>query len=148
VRVTAPRRRPPEHPAHSWASVVAFFRDCARVDPYFSPMHELAARLAESRYAAGGFPVQSMHTIRLYQQDRCSELDDAVHVSFEDGEFTVAYVPGASRPRRAGTPAVWSRRGGDGFGILEGCFRHLGWFVEYRDAGDASPRTGLSEPRR
>lgn len=130
-----PRRAPQwEWPTHSWTSVVEFFRSCEEANPYFSPLHQFAVRLAESRYAPGVFPVQSMHSVRLYQQERNTDLDPFIHVTFEQGAFTVVYHPGASRPRLLGTPAEWSRRGEDGFGILEGCFRHLGWFVEYSSA--------------
>ena len=111
-----------------------FFRSCEEANPYFSPLHQFAVRLAESRYAPGVFPVQSMHSVRLYQQERSTDLDPFIHVTFEQGAFTVVYHPGASCPRLLGTPAEWSRRGEDGFGILEGCFRHLGWFVEYGSA--------------
>lgn len=132
--ITARRRPAFEWPTHAWTSVVEVFCDCARHNPYFAPLHQFAVGLAESRYASGVFPVQAMHTIRLYQHERYTDLDEFVHVRFEQGAFTVAYVPGASRPRPLGTCAEWSRRGEDGFAILEGCFRHLGWFVEYRSA--------------
>lgn len=134
--LTPPANRPArEYRAHSWDRVIEFFRGCEEADPYFAPLHGFAVRLSRSRYASGVFPVQSMHGIRLYQQERYTDQDDMVHVRFEQGSFTVEYHPGASRPSLTGTPAVWTRRGGDGFGILEGCFRHLGWFVEYRPAG-------------
>lgn len=141
--IEAGRHRLAEHPAHSWPSVVQFFRGCARADPYFEPLHQLVARLADSRLAQGLFPVKAMHTIYLYQQDRWSDADDVVRVELQDGEFVVQYFPGASRPRGTGTPAVWARRGTDGFAILEGCLRHLGWFVEYRGVeGETLPASG------
>lgn len=132
--IPAHRRPAWEWPTHDWTSVVEFFDDCAQHDPYFAPMHQFAMRLAESRYASGVFPVQSMHTIRLYQRERYTDDDAFVHVRFEQGAFTVGYVSGTSHPHFLGTPAKWSRHGEDGFAILEGCFRHLGWFVEYRSA--------------
>ena len=133
--IAAGRHRFAARPAHSWPSVVQFFRGSAGANPDFEPLHQLVARLAESRLAQGLFPVKSMHTIYLYQQDRWSDADDVVRVEFQDGEFVVQYFPGDSRPRGTGTPAVWARRGKDGFAIVEGCVRHLGWFVEYRGAG-------------
>ena len=133
---------------HSWPWAVQFFRDRAHDNSYFVPLHQFVVRLAESRYAPGLFPVQSMHTINLYQQDRWSDADDVVRVEFENGEFQVQYFPGASRPRGAGTPAVWMRRGKDGFRILEDCLRHLGWFVEYRNAEDGSRPSGSGEQAR
>jgi hypothetical protein len=133
VRVTA-RGRPTEYPTHPWSWVLQVFEDCARANPCFAPLHEFAVRLSQSRYAAGLYPVQSMHSIRLYQQDPCSDEDEMVHVVFEQGAFTVRHYPSATRPPGTGTPAVWSRHGKDGFAILEGCLRHLGWFVEYRNA--------------
>lgn len=130
-----PRRAPQcEWQAHSWTWVVESFHDSARSNPYFAPLHQFAARLADSRYAFGVFPVRSMHSVRLYQQERYTDLDPFVHVKLEGGAFTVVYYPGASRPRLLGMPAEWSRHGEDGFGILEGCFRHLGWFVESSSA--------------
>jgi hypothetical protein len=136
-----PARRPPppEWRTHSWERILEFFRGCARANPYFVPLGQFATRLAASRYAQGLFPVQSMHSVRLYQNDRVTNDDPMVHVVFDHGEFVVTYWPGALRPSRAGTPAVWERRGPDGFGILEGCLRHLGWFVEYRLAEPPSP---------
>jgi hypothetical protein len=144
--MTVPRRRPWwERQTHSWTSIVEFFAYCAEGNPYFAPLHQFGVRLAESRYASGVFPVQSMHSVRLYQNGRYTDVDPFIHVRFEHGKFTVVYIPGASRPRLLGTPAEWSRRGEDGFGILEGCFRHLGWFVEYRVAGDVAASSEPSE---
>jgi hypothetical protein len=142
VRVTARGRRPTEYPTHPWPGILDFFQDCARANPYFAPLHQFVIRLSQSRYAAGLYPVQSMHSIRLYQQDPCSDMDEMVHVVFEHGGFTVRYFPSATRPPGTGTPAEWSRHGSDGFAILEGCLRHLGWFVEYWNAEDAFQPSG------
>lgn len=130
-----------EYPAHPWEWVVTSCRDAARANPYFLPLDRFATRLAASRYARGLFPVKSMHSIRLYQGDRYTNDDPMVHVLFEQGEFVVRYWPGSLRPSRAGTPALWERRGPDGFGILEGCLRHLGWFIEYSRPATPSPGT-------
>ncbi|HEX8454053.1 MAG TPA: hypothetical protein VF647_18345 [Longimicrobium sp.] len=96
-------------------------------------MADFVERLAGSRYAAGLFPVKSMHTVRLYQQQRYSTWDDEIRVDYDSGEFVVRYLSGGVwrhlEPRAA--PGVWLKRSPDGFEALERCFHHLRWFVEY-----------------
>jgi hypothetical protein len=115
--------------AHSWHYVLSSFRDLAGVNPYFAPMAAFVDRLAGSAYAAGLFPVMSMHTIRLYQQQHYSMHDDEIRVDFDSGEFIVRYRSGGS------APGVWTKRSADGFAALERCLHHLGWFVEYNGHG-------------
>jgi hypothetical protein len=90
-------------------------------------MRAFVEAVAGSRYAPGLFPVQSMHTLRLFQQDHFSFDDDQIKVNLEDGEFVVRYSSGG-----ASAPA-WTKRAEDGFAALERCLEHLRWFVEYHE---------------
>ena len=132
-----------EDGTHTWHWVVSSFRDDAADAPFLAPMAGLAERLATSPYAAGLFPVRSMHTIRLYQQERNSVFEETIQIDFDHdaGEFVVRHFsPGGGRYYAGGlrifnqyqpAPGVWMRRSRDGFAALERCFHHLRWFVEY-----------------
>ena len=119
----------------SWESVASGFRGIADANPGFARMAHMAEQLAASPYAAGLFPVQSMHTIRLYQHDRYSASDDAIQIDidFDTEELVVRYR--AWRFSESYTlPELersWTKRTRDGFAAVERCIQHLHWFVEY-----------------
>lgn len=131
------------HEAHSWQDVACSFRDLADENAYFAPMAAVVERLARSPYAAGLFPVKSMHTVRLYQQQRYFVWDDEIRVEYDSGEFVVRYFSGGGfrhlEPRAA--PGVWMKRSPDGFAAFERCLHHVRWFVEYDGVG-AGPSQG------
>jgi hypothetical protein len=109
-------------------------------------MRAAVEQLATSPYAAGLYPVQSMHTVRLYQQDRVAPTDEELRLDFEDEAFVVRHRAGPTPdPRFALRPpaGVWTKRGPDAMALLERAFHHLRWFVEYRgvvpDGSDHDP---------
>ena len=125
---------------HQWSNVVEQFRALAVGNSRFVPLADAVARLAESRYAAGLYPVKSMQTLILYQHERSGTADEQLHLDGVDGELVVRYMPGSTPdPRLALTPVhgTWTKRGTDGMGMLERAFHHLRWFVEYRAVSDA-----------
>ena len=120
---------------HSWPYVVSFFENFGRTYPEFAPLGPAVAQVAASRYAAGLYPVQSHHTLLLYQHDHAGPEDEQVRLDWEDGEFVVRYLNGRVRdPRIAIVPpkGIWTKRGPEAMPLLERAFHHLGWFVEYR----------------
>ena len=124
-----------EYPTHTWESVVDFFRQLADANPAFAPMGAAVEQLATSPYAAGLYPVQSMHTLRLYQQERAGPTDEELRLDFEDGAFVVCHRAGETPDPRftlRAPPGVWTKRGPDAIVLLERAFHHLRWFVEYR----------------
>lgn len=132
------------YPTHSWDYVVPMFHQFAAEVPALALLGPAVARVAASRYAAGLYPVQSMHTLLLYQHDRAGNEDEQLRLDCEDGELVVRYRCGATPdPRFALVPpaGVWTKRGDDVIALLERAFHHLGWLVEYRTAAATSPET-------
>ena len=126
-----------EYLTQAWPDVVSFYDRLVDEASDFAPMAEFVRQLAASPYAAGLHPVTSMRTLRLFQHDHVAGTDEEVRVDFEDGVFVVRHRAGATpdphfalRP----PPGVWTKRGADGFALLERAFHHLRWFVEYRPA--------------
>src|SRR5690349_2971929 len=133
----------PRYSTHSWSSVVDAFRGLGQQAPDLAPLGEAVARLAASRYAAGLHPVQSMHTLRLFQHDVAGPDDEELRLDYEDGQFVVRYRRGADPdPRLSIAPParMWTKRGADAIAMLERAVHHLGWFVEYRAASRTAPR--------
>jgi hypothetical protein len=105
--------------------------------PGKGPMGDAVARIAESRYAAGLYPVQSMHTLLLYQHDYAGPEDEQLRLDCEDGELVVRYRAGTTPDPRFALrppPGIWEKRGTDVIALLERAFHHLRWFVEYKSA--------------
>lgn len=124
----------PRYPTHSWPDVVDGFRELADV-PALAPLAEAVAQIAGSRFAAGLYPVQSMHTLLLYQHDRAGPEDERLLLDAESGELVLRYQPGRLPDRAAAvrvTEAAWTGRGTDVLPLLERALHHLRWFVEYR----------------
>jgi hypothetical protein len=113
-----------EYPAHTWPSVVDFFRSLAAANEQFAPMHRFVDELAHSPYAAGLYPQQSMHTLRLSQQPMISDQAERLSIDYEDGAFVVRYRGGPTAP-------VWTTRDANGIRALKRLFKHLRWFIEY-----------------
>src|SRR6266516_4985174 len=83
-----------EYPTHSWEYVVAAFDETAAANNYFAPMLAAVEQLAASPYADGLYPILSMHTVRLYQNERVTEIDEELRLDFEDGQFVVRHRSG------------------------------------------------------
>lgn len=130
---------------HSWEWVVSSFRSAADENPVFAPLADLAERLAASPYAAGLFPVKSMHSLRIYQHDTYSASDDAIHIDFDfdAAEFVVQYrsLRFSNSYTTPDREKRWTKRTRDGFAAVERCLHHLRWFVEYN--GVVPGGTGL-----
>lgn len=127
---------PVEYRTHTWEAVARSFARLGREVPRFAPLGAAVAEVATSRYAAGLFPVQSMHTLLLYQHDRAGPGDDQLRLDWDGEQFVVQYLAGAKRdPRFALQPQarVWTKRGPAALPLLERAFHHLRWFVEYHD---------------
>jgi hypothetical protein len=104
------------YPTHTWAYVVEFFRQLAEQNTAFAPMRGDVEQLAVSPFAAALYPVQSMHTLCLYQHDRAGPEDEQLRFEFEGGEFMVRYRAGSTpdpRFRLRPTAGVWTKRGSD-----------------------------------
>jgi hypothetical protein len=124
------------YPTHSWPSAVASFRDDASIGPSFAALADGVAQIAGSRYATGLYPVQSMHTLLLFQHDCANSFEDE-HLALEtDGTALVLqYHPGRLPDRPAAlrtSEPVWTKHGTDAIALLERALHHLRWFVEYR----------------
>jgi hypothetical protein len=105
-------------------------------------MRDAVEQLATSPFAAGLYPVLSMHTVRLYQHDHAGPEDEEVRLDFEGGAFVVRHRTGATPDPRftlQPTPGVWTKRGPDAIVLLERAFHHLRWFVEYHAPGPDGP---------
>ena len=130
------------YPTHTWAYVVEFFCQLAEQNTAFAPMRGAVEQLAAAPYAAGLYPVQSMHTLCLYQHDRAGPEDEQLRLDFEGGEFVVRYRAGGTpdpRFRLRPTAGVWTKRGSDPMALLDRALDHLRWFVEYRAPGPIRP---------
>ena len=128
------RERMLEHRTHTWEYVLGSLRKLAAANAYFEPMRDAMAQLAASPYAAGLYPVLSMHTVRLYQNEHYSAFDEELRLDFEDAEFVLRHrsgstpVPQFAKSKVAG---VWVKRGPQAMPLLERAFHHLRWFNEY-----------------
>jgi hypothetical protein len=123
------------YPTHTWAYVVEFFRQLAEQNTAFAPMRGDVEQLAVSPFAAALYPVQSMHTLCLYQHDRAGPEDEQLRFEFEGGEFMVRYRAGSTpdpRFRLRPTAGVWTKRGSDPMALLDRACHHPRWFVEDR----------------
>ena len=121
---------------HSWASVVAFYREGASQAPRLAPMAGLVARIAESAYAAALHPVTQHYLLRLFTHDRFTFHDDQIQIDHDGEEFIVRYIS-APRVQPASVLPItsdWSRRSADGFDALERCLDYLAWVVRERPA--------------
>ncbi len=119
---------------HLWPDVVSFFQSRDASVPEFAAMGAAVAALAQSRYATGLHPVQSMHTLILYQHDRAGPEDERLVLEVEGGELVLRYQPGRWPERTAAlrtSPPEWTKRGSDAVALLERALHHLRWFVEY-----------------
>jgi len=122
------------HATHSWRWVVDAFAELADV-PSLAPLAAAVAQIAASPYAAGLYPVKSMHTLALYQHDRAGSEDERLVLTCDGSELVLRYRPGQWPERTAALPAPepeWEKRGSDALDLLERAFHHLRWFVEYR----------------
>jgi len=123
-----------EYRTHTWPQVVAAFERLASMNDQFAPMADAVARIASSPYATGLYPVQSMHTLRLYQHERYAQTDEELRLDLEDGSFAVRHRAGTTPDPRftlSEPVGVWEKRGPDAMALLERAFHHLRWFVEY-----------------
>jgi hypothetical protein len=98
------------YPTHDWAYVVESFRRFSATVPGCEPMGEAVAQIAESRYASGLFPVQSMHTLLLYQHDLAGPEDEQLRLDCEDGESAAAAFASASAGPCGGRKSISTDR--------------------------------------
>jgi len=120
---------------HSWPYVVDAFGELSAAVPSFAPLSDAVAHVAASPYAPGLFPLKSMNTLRLYQQDHYATGEEHLRLDYEDGELVLRYHSALAQDRRFALrvePGVWTKRGPDVIALLDRAFHHLRWFVEYR----------------
>jgi hypothetical protein len=121
------------HRSHQWSTVVDRFRELGVVTPRFASLADAVARVAQSRHAARLYPVKSLHTLVLYQNDHTGPRDAQLRLDADGSDFVVRYLPSAiPDPRLALTPVhgTWTTRGIDALVLLDRAFNHLRWFAE------------------
>ena len=116
----------------SWDAIAEFHQELAETKPDWAPMAEFVRQVADSRYAVGLYPGNSMATLLIAQTPQFEWKREVLEVEFlmQAQRFRFDFW------EESGTEPHWSRECGPGeaFALLEKLLRMKRWFLDRADS--------------